>query len=137
MILSSRSPASWKAVSALPEIVRVYEESGVKFIATSRVSQLRIMREAGLTKKPLMLIRIPMLSELPDVVELSDISLQSDITVLRALNEEAKRQNKIHEVILMMDLGDLREASGMKRTRWTLHLRWKISSKTCALRVWA
>lgn len=39
-----------KAVSALPEIVRVYEESGVKFIATSRVSQLRIMREAGLTK---------------------------------------------------------------------------------------
>lgn len=98
-----------KAVSALPEIVRVYEESGVKFIATSRVSQLRIMREAGLTKKPLMLIRIPMLSELPDVVELSDISLQSDITVLRALNEEAKRQNKIHEVILMMDLGDLRE----------------------------
>ena len=35
-----------------------------------------------------------MLSELPDVVELSDISLQSDITVLRALNEEAKRQNK-------------------------------------------
>ena len=91
-----------KAVSSLPEIVRVYEESGVKFIATSRVSQLRIMREAGLTKKPLMLIRIPMLSELPDVVELSDISLQSDITVLRALNEEAKRQNKIHEVILMM-----------------------------------
>ena len=98
-----------KAVSALPEIVRVYEESGVKFIATSRVSQLRVMREAGLTKKPLMLIRISMLSELPDVVKLSDISLQSDITVLRALNEEAKRQNKIHEVILMMDLGDLRE----------------------------
>lgn len=98
-----------KAVSALPEIVRVYEESGVKFIATSRVCQLRAMREAGISKKPLMLIRIPMLSELADVVKLSDISLQSDITVLRALNEEAKRQNKIHEVILMMDLGDLRE----------------------------
>lgn len=56
-----------------------------------------------------MLIRIPMLSELPDVVELCDISLQSDITVLRALNEEAKKQGKVHEVILMMDLGDLRE----------------------------
>ena len=61
-----------KAVSALPEIVRVYEESGVKFIATSRVSQLRIMREAGLTKKPLMLIRIPMLSELPDEMCIRD-----------------------------------------------------------------
>lgn len=41
-----------------------------------------------------MLIRIPMLSELPDVVELCDISLQSDIIVLRALNEEAKKQGK-------------------------------------------
>ena len=98
-----------KAVSSLPEIVRVYEESGVKFIATSRISQMRAIREAGICKKPLMLIRIPMLSELPDVVELCDISLQSDIIVLRALNEEAKKQGKVHEVILMMDLGDLRE----------------------------
>ena len=48
-------------------------------------------------------------SELPDEVELCDISLQSDIIVLRALNEEAKKQGKVHEVILMMDLGDLRE----------------------------
>ena len=98
-----------KGVSALPEIVRVYEESGVKFIATSRVDQLRAIRSYGFVTKPLMLIRIPMLSELPDVVELCDISLQSDITVLRALNEEAKKQGKVHEVILMMDLGDLRE----------------------------
>ena len=98
-----------KAVSSLPKIVRVYEESGVKFIATSRISQMRAIREAGICKKPLMLIRIPMLSELPDVVELCDISLQSDIIVLRALNEEAKKQGKVHEVILMMDLGDLRE----------------------------
>ena len=98
-----------KAVSSLPEIVRVYEESGVKFIATSRISQMRAIREAGICKKPLMLIRIPMLSELPDVVKLCDISLQSDIIVLRALNEEAKKQGKVHEVILMMDLGDLRE----------------------------
>lgn len=98
-----------KGVSALPEIVRVFEKSDVRFIATSRVDQLRAMRGYGFVTKPLMLIRIPMLSELPDVVELSDISLQSDITVLRALNEEAKKQGKTHEVILMMDLGDLRE----------------------------
>ncbi len=98
-----------KGVSALPEIVRVYERSGVKFIATSRVDQLRTIRGCGFVTKPVMLIRIPMLSELADVIALSDISLQSDITVLRALNEEAERQGKTHEVILMMDLGDLRE----------------------------
>ena len=36
-----------KAFTAHPEIVRVYEESDVKFIATSRIDQLRAMREAG------------------------------------------------------------------------------------------
>lgn len=98
-----------KGFTSHPEIVRVYEKSDVHFIASSRIDQLRTLREAGICKKPLMLIRIPMLSEIPDVVALSDISLQSDITVLRATNEEAKKQGKIHDVILMMDLGDLRE----------------------------
>ena len=97
-----------KGFSALPEAAGVYTECGVRSLASSRLSQLRALRGAGVACERV-LIRIPMLSELADVVELSDISLQSDITVLRALNEEAKRQNKIHEVILMMDLGDLRE----------------------------
>ena len=97
-----------KGFSALPEAAGVYTECGVRSLASSRLSQLRALRGAGVACERV-LIRIPMLSELTDVVELSDISLQSDITVLRALNEEAKRQNKIHEVILMMDLGDLRE----------------------------
>ena len=50
-----------------------------------------------------------MISELPEVVRLTDISLNSDESVLAALNREAARQNKIHKVIIMADLGDLRE----------------------------
>ena len=56
-----------------------------------------------------MLIRIPMLSEIEEVIKITDISLNSEIEVLKALNTEAKKQNKIHKVILMKDLGDLRE----------------------------
>lgn len=98
-----------KGVSAQEEIVRAFEKSNVKFIATSRVDQLRAIRRMGFVKKPLMYIRTPMLSELSDVVELSEISLESDLTVLRALNEEAGKLGRRHEVILMIDLGDLRE----------------------------
>lgn len=98
-----------KGFSAIPEIVRVYAESGVKFIASSRVDQLKRIREAGIREKPLALIRIPMLSELSDVIALSDLSLHSDVEVLRAANAEAEKQGKRHNVILMMDLGDLRE----------------------------
>lgn len=56
-----------------------------------------------------MLIRVPMLSEVSDVVRLTDISLNSEFEVIKALNEEARRQGKLHKVILMADLGDLRE----------------------------
>ncbi|MBE7005228.1 MAG: alanine/ornithine racemase family PLP-dependent enzyme [Ruminococcaceae bacterium] len=98
-----------KGVYARREIVELYEQSGVSFLATSRVEQLRFMRVVCWAKKPLMLIRVPMLSELPAVIALSDVSLQSDLTVLRAADREAARQGKKHGVILMLDLGDLRE----------------------------
>jgi predicted amino acid racemase len=57
----------------------------------------------------MMLIRIPMLSEVEDVVRLCDYSLESEVELLKAVNAEAARQGKIHNVILMADMGDLRE----------------------------
>jgi predicted amino acid racemase len=60
-------------------------------------------------KGPFMLIRVPMLSEASEAVRLAEISLNSELAVLRALNEAAGKQGKTHKVILMADLGDLRE----------------------------
>ena len=97
-----------KGFHALPEAVKVYEEVGVSSIASSRMDQLRGLKEAGI-RTPLMLIRIPMPSEVEEVVTWSDISLNSELSVLRLLNEAAESQGKIHKVILMVDLGDLRE----------------------------
>lgn len=97
-----------KGFTGIPEGTKQYEESGCKYIATSRLEQMEDAIKIGVTK-PLMLIRVPMLSEAADVVRIADISLNSELSVLKALNEEAEKQNKIHQVILMVDLGDLRE----------------------------
>ena len=97
-----------KGANALPEVARVFAESGLKYLATSRLDQVRAMRAAGI-ETPMMLIRIPMRSELPELVRLCDASLVSDLGTLRALNDEAARQGKVHRVMLMIDLGDLRE----------------------------
>ena len=51
----------------------------------------------------------PGLTELPDVVALCDTSLQSEWATLMALEEECLRQSRTHRVIVMADLGDLRE----------------------------
>lgn len=97
-----------KGANAWPEVVRVFDGAGFAYLASSRRSHLRRMREQGV-KTPLMLIRIPMRSELADAVALADVSLQSDLDILRATESEAARQGKTHGVVLMIDLGDLRE----------------------------
>ena len=87
---------------------------GVKMLASSRLEHLREVKEWGLKNIdgvdiPTLLIRMPMLSEIEDVVRIADYSLNSEIATLDALDKAAADQGKIHKVILMTDLGDLRE----------------------------
>jgi predicted amino acid racemase len=49
------------------------------------------------------------LSEIPDVVRYADISLVAEIGTAEALSAEAVRQERILKVLLMVDMGDLRE----------------------------
>ncbi len=97
-----------KGTTGIPECAKMYQEGGAKMIASSRLEQIEDARNYGIDL-PYLLLRVPMLSEIPEVIRLTDISLNSELCVLRALNEEAAKQNKVHKVILMADLGDLRE----------------------------
>lgn len=97
-----------KGVDGLPEAARVLRAAGAEELGTSRLEQVAKCRAAGVPG-PWLLIRIPGLTELPDVVELCETSLQSEWPTLLALEEECLRQNKTHRVIVMTDLGDLRE----------------------------
>ena len=85
-----------------------YESCGAKWIASSRLEQLARAKAAGV-KVPLLMIRIPMISELDEMVKSCDWSLQSGIDTLDALERAAAAAGKTHNVILMADLGDLRE----------------------------
>jgi len=96
-----------KAHNADPRIVNLFEQfSEIEYFGDSRVENLKTYQVSS--KKKIM-IRIPMPSEVDDVVRYADISFNSELETLKLLNEAAKKQGKIHEVLLMMDLGDLRE----------------------------
>lgn len=97
-----------KGFTGIPEGANQFAEAGCDFIASSRLEQIEGAIKFGI-KTPFMLIRVPMLSEIKDVIRLTQISLNSEAEVLKALNEECIRQQKKHRVILMIDLGDLRE----------------------------
>ena len=97
-----------KGVDGLPEVARAMRLCGAEELGTSRLEQVERCRAAGVGG-PWLLIRIPGLSELPDVVRLCETSLQSERVTLDALEEECVLQGKTHRVIVMADLGDLRE----------------------------
>jgi predicted amino acid racemase len=56
-----------------------------------------------------MLLQIPPLSGVDEVVEAVDLSLNSELPVLEGLSRAARQRGQVHEVLLMVDLGDLRE----------------------------
>lgn len=94
-----------KVFLAEQPFIDVINKTTVEYLADSHLSNLKKMK----TNKKKMFLRIAQLSEVEEVVEVANISLQSELTTIKALNKAAKNNNKVHEIILMFDLGDLRE----------------------------
>jgi predicted amino acid racemase len=87
-------------------VVEAMLKGGIKSIADSRIENLMKIKEFNCTKY---LLRLPMQSEAMEVVTFADISLNSEIDTIKKLAEAATKLNKTHGIILMVDLGDLRE----------------------------
>jgi predicted amino acid racemase len=97
-----------KGVCGSPEIASALLRSSISSLSDSRIANIRKMREAGV-KAQFVLIRSPMPSEVEQVIALADVSLNTEISVIRLLAEHAAKRGKIHRIILMVELGDLRE----------------------------
>lgn len=83
-------------------------DGGASRLAEARLSNVKRLRQAGMTC-PITLIRTPMLSQVDDVVQLCDMSYNTEISVVAALAAAALRQNTVHGIILMVEMGDQRE----------------------------
>lgn len=94
-----------KVFCADERIVELINESSADMLADSRTQNLAGMK----TDKPKLLLRIGMQSEAEKIVRCADISMQSELETLKMLNEAAKKLGTIHKIILMIDMGDLRE----------------------------
>lgn len=88
------------------DAARAMAEGGVSFIADSRIKNIVNLSMIPLPK---ILLRIPMQSEISEIVKYCDYSLNSEVETISMLSCEALRQGKVHKIILMVDLGDLRE----------------------------
>lgn len=89
-----------------PKIAKAYVDGGVSFLADSRIENLKKLKDFDIPK---ILLRLPMQSEAEDIVEYADISLNSEMDTIKILSKKAVDAGKVHKIILMIDLGDLRE----------------------------
>ncbi|MBQ9932006.1 MAG: alanine/ornithine racemase family PLP-dependent enzyme [Firmicutes bacterium] len=87
-------------------IEKILAHPQVDFLADSRIQNIKTYAGKGTQT---LLLRLPQACEAEDVVRYADVSLNSEPETLRILNEEAGKQGKVHKVVLMIDLGDLRE----------------------------
>lgn len=95
-----------KVYCGIPEIAKASLEAGVKILADSRIENIIKLKDC---KVPKLLLRLPMLSQVEEIVDNVDISLNSEYEVIKALSDKALEKGKIHNIILMVDIGDLRE----------------------------
>ncbi|SHJ37022.1 Predicted amino acid racemase [Dethiosulfatibacter aminovorans DSM 17477] len=97
-----------KGYNGIPEVAEEMAKCGCSQVASSRIDQLKDVKLRGMAMDTL-LLRIPMMSELEEVIRYADISLNSQRETLVELDRMAVENNTKHRVILMRDLGDLRE----------------------------
>ena len=97
-----------KATLGSPEIAGTLLGAGVSAVGDSRIENLAAMRRAGV-RAPMTLIRSPMLSQARLVVAHADVSFNTELDVLSELSRAAQQARCTHGVVLMVELGDLRE----------------------------
>ncbi len=97
-----------KAVLGDPLVASVLVDNGIRAIGDSQIKNIRKMKQAGIEAE-FTLIRTPMPSETEQVVQYADISLNTELAVIRLLSRHAAKYRKRHRIVLMVELGDLRE----------------------------
>tara|TARA_B100000787_G_scaffold36862_1_gene25902 strand:+ start:3540 stop:4637 length:1098 start_codon:yes stop_codon:yes gene_type:complete len=83
-------------------------------VGDSRLTSLKNLKEVNPAMRTIY-IKPPAKIYADDIIKYADISLNSSFTTIIALNEAAKKVNKVHQVIIMVELGELRE--GINRTQ--------------------
>ena len=97
-----------KGCNGISQVSKLMLEEGCRHIGSSRIEQLKDVK-ANYKEAMTLLLRIPMKSEVASMIQYADISLQSELEVIKYTNLKCKANSKEHKVILMMDVGDLRE----------------------------
>lgn len=102
----------WSVVSKLLCGHKGYLEEllklGPKEVCDARLSNLKIIKKINPNVQTVY-IKPPAKRSIKDIVTYADVSFNTELQTIKWLSEEAVKQEKTHKVIIMIELGDLRE----------------------------
>lgn len=81
---------------------------GIKQICDSRISNLKTIKSIA-PHIETVFIKPPAKRSAARVVEFADVSFNTEYETIKALSDEACRQKKLHKIVIMIELGELRE----------------------------
>ncbi len=110
--LFKKKGIEWSVVSKILSGNEIYLRELLKFdinqICDSRVSNLKMIKSINPLIETIY-IKPPAKRSISSVVKYADVSLNTEFETIKMLSDEAKKQGKIHKVIIMIELGELRE----------------------------
>jgi predicted amino acid racemase len=81
---------------------------GIKEVCDARISNLKTIKRLS-PQTETVYIKPPAKRIIKSLVKYADASFNTEFETIKLISEEAQRQNKSHKIIIMIELGDLRE----------------------------
>ena len=116
-----------KACCGDPKIALAMIQGGATSLADSRLANIKRLKKSGIDVD-LMMLRTPMISEVDELIEICDISLNSEYSVIEALSNSAKINDKVHDILIMLEMGDLREGCNIEEISTIIERSIKLSN---------
>ncbi|MFA8300927.1 MAG: alanine racemase [Hyphomicrobiales bacterium] len=88
----------------LTELIKL----GIKQICDSRISNLEVIKSLAEDIETIY-IKPPPNGAIKEIIEFADISVNTELRTIKLLSKEAHAQNKVHKIIIMIEMGELRE----------------------------
>ncbi|WP_299183875.1 alanine racemase, partial [uncultured Chryseobacterium sp.] len=107
----------WAVVAKLlcgnEKFLKCLLEISDKEICDSRLSNLRNIKKLS-SKTQTVYIKPPAKRLAKSIVKYADVSFNTELDTIKALSDEAIKQNKIHKIVIMVEMGELREGIMVK-----------------------
>lgn len=108
----SESNISWGIVTKLlcgnQLFLKEVIDLGIKEMHDTRIINLKTIKRLNANIQTVY-IKPPAKRSIKNVVKYADVSFNTQFSTIELLSEEAKNQNKLHKIIIMIEMGDLRE----------------------------